>query len=845
MPADSESNGKPRPKAKARPAAPSPRDPSNPKPLLRLIPLDDTVVFPNMGITLTVDVGEDESVVLVPHHDNEFLEVGTVAEVEDHLRLPGGGRAVVLSGRHRALIGAAQTGIDGELRVEVDERPDGEPTDGRTRELEREYRAIVEEILELRGDDGRIAAFLRAIVEPGSLADSAGYSPNLSYAQKVELLRTLDVTGRLELSVKLQRESLAELQVRRRIREDVQEGAEKQQRDYFLRKQMESIRKELGEDEGSVAEEYRTKIEAASMPEEVEKQALKEVGRLERMGEQTGESSMIRTYLDWLIAVPWSKRSEEHLDPGAAREVLDADHAGLEDVKDRITEYLAVRKLRQDRHIEADPKSGAILTLIGPPGTGKTSIGESIARALGREFVRMSLGGVRDEAEIRGHRRTYIGALPGRLVRALRDAGTMNPVILLDEVDKVGADWRGDPSAALLEVLDPAQNHSFRDHYLDVELDLSQVMFIATANVADTIPGPLLDRMEVIRFDGYTSEEKLAIAKGYLWPRQRDRNGLLEGEVEISDELLRTVIAEYTREAGVRSLERELGTLLRKTATKIASTLPAEARAKSDGAVEKAGAAAKAKPADAPEGAEDAKAAPKPSKKRAPAPGKPVKIDLETIREALGRQKFFQESASRTATPGVATGLAVTGTGGDVLFVEATAMKSSGAGNGGGGGMVLTGQLGDVMKESARIALSYVRGHAEEIGIEEGAFEGREFHVHVPAGAIPKDGPSAGVTMVTALASLLSGRPVKHTVGMTGEVTLQGRVLPIGGLKQKVLAAHAAGLTDVILPERNRGDLDDIPEEVRAQMTFHPVMTVQEVLDRALEPTRDVAHQLS
>ena len=795
--------------------APTPRadagSQTEPRQLLRLIPLDDTVVFPNMGITLTVDVGDDERVVLVPRHDNEVLEVGTVAEVEDHIRLPGGGRAVALSGQHRAQIGAAQTGPDGDLRVEVQEAPDGVPTDGRTRNLEREYRAIVEEILELRGDDGRIAAFLRAIVEPGPLADSAGYSPNLSYAQKVELLRTLDVSDRLELAVKLQRESLAELQVRKRIREDVQDGAEKQQRDYFLRKQMESIRKELGEDEGSIVDEYRTKIEAAEMPEEVEKQALKELGRLERMGEQTGESSMIRTYLDWLIALPWAKRSEEHLDPTAARVVLDADHAGLEDVKDRIVEYLAVRKLRQDRGIEADPKSGAILTLIGPPGTGKTSIGESIARALGREFVRMSLGGVRDEAEIRGHRRTYIGALPGRLVRALRDAGTMNPVILLDEVDKVGADWRGDPSAALLEVLDPAQNHSFRDHYLDVELDLSQVMFIATANVADTIPGPLLDRMEVIRFDGYTSEEKLAIAKGYLWPRQRDRNGLLEGEVEISDELLRTVIAEYTREAGVRSLERELSTLLRKTATKIASSLPAE-----DGA----------EPA-----AEES------------TPKAPVEIDLETVREALGRQKFFQESASRTATPGVATGLAVTGTGGDVLFVEATAMKSNGSG--GGGGLVLTGQLGDVMKESARIALSYVRGHAEEIGIDEAsAFEGQEFHVHVPAGAIPKDGPSAGVTMVTALASLLSGRPVKHTVGMTGEVTLQGRVLPIGGLKQKVLAAHAAGLTDVILPERNRGDLDDIPKEVREQMSFHPVMTVQEVLDRALEPTRDVAHQL-
>jgi ATP-dependent Lon protease len=766
---------------------------SQPKQVLRLIPLDDTVVFPNMGITLTIDVGDDERVVLVPRHENEFLEVGTIAEVTEQIRLPGGGRAVAISGEHRALIGAAQTGPGGELRVEVEERPDEVPVDKRTRELEREYRAVVEEILELRGDDGRIAAFLRAIAEPGALADSAGYSPNLSYEQKVELLRTIDVADRLALAVALQRESLAELQVRKRIREDVQDGAEKQQREYFLRKQMESIRKELGDDDASVAEEYRAKIEEAKMPEDVEAQALKELARLERMGEQTGESSMIRTYLDWLIAVPWGKRSEEHLDPVAAREVLDADHAGLEDVKDRITEYLAVRKLRQDRHIEADPKSGAILTLIGPPGTGKTSIGESIARATGREFVRMSLGGVRDEAEIRGHRRTYIGALPGRLVRALRDAGTMNPVILLDEVDKVGADWRGDPSAALLEVLDPAQNHSFRDHYLDVELDLSQVLFLATANVADTIPGPLLDRMEVIRFDGYTSEEKLAIAKGYLWPRQRDRNGLREDEVEISDEVLRTIIGEYTREAGVRSLEREFGTVLRKTATQIASG-KAEA---------------------------------------------PVKIDLDAVRDALGRQKVFQESAARTATPGVATGLAVTGAGGDVLFVEATAMKGGGSG---GNSLVLTGQLGDVMKESAKIALSYVRGHAEELGIEPGAFENKEFHVHVPAGAIPKDGPSAGVTMVTALASLLSGRPVKHTVGMTGEVTLQGRVLPIGGLKQKALAAHAAGLTDVILPERNRGDLDEIPEEVRKQMSFHPVMTVQEVLDRALEPARDVAH---
>src|SRR6516164_3132080 len=544
---------------------------SEPRARLRVVPLDDVVVFPSMGITLTVDVGDDERVVLVPRHENEFLEVGTIAEVSEQVRLPGGGRAVALSGQHRALIGAAQTGSSGELRVEVDERPDEVPVDKRTRELEREYRATVEEILDLRGDDGRIAAFLRAIAEPGALADWAGYSSTLSFEQKVELLRTLDVPDRLELSLALQRERLAELQVRKRIRDDVQEGAEKQQREYFLRKQMESIRKELGDDDGSVVEEYRAKIEEAKMPEAVEEQALKELGRLERMGEQTGESSMIRTYLDWLIAVPWSKRSEEHLDPVAARAVLDADHAGLEDVKDRVTEYLAVRKLRADRGIEADPKSGAILTLIGPPGTGKTSIGESIARATGREFVRMSLGGVRDEAEIRGHRRTYIGALPGRLVRALRDAGTMNPVILLDEVDKIGADWRGDPSSALLEVLDPAQNHSFRDHYLDVELDLSQVVFLATANVAETIPGPLLDRMEVIRFDGYTVDEKVAISRGYLWPRQRERNGLVDDEVVVDDAALERIVAEYTREAGVRQLERELGKLLRKSATKIAS----------------------------------------------------------------------------------------------------------------------------------------------------------------------------------------------------------------------------------------------------------------------------------
>jgi ATP-dependent Lon protease len=753
-------------------------------PRLLLVPLEDIVVFPNMNVTLTVDVGDEERVLLVPKHEDGYAKVGTVAEVTDHIRLPGGGRAVALNGLHRGVAGAATTDAQGRLLVDVEERPDEESADGRIRELEREYRAVVEEILELRGDDGRIAAFVRSISEPGALADTSGYSPDLTFDQKVQLLETVDVRARLELALELQRERLALMQVRRRIQEDVESGVEKQQREYILRRQLDSIRKELGDDEASVVEEYRAKIDEAEMPENVLEQAERELSRLERMGDQTPEATVIRNYLDWLLAIPWSKRSEERLDPVHTREVLDADHAGLDDVKDRIVEYIAVEKLRKERGVEDDKRSGVILTLIGPPGTGKTSIGESIARATGREFVRMSLGGIRDEAEIRGHRRTYIGALPGRLVRALRDAGTMNPVIMLDEVDKVGADWRGDPSSALLEVLDPAQNHSFRDHYLDVELDLSQVLFIATGNMAETIPGPLLDRMEVIRFDGYTTDEKVAIATGYLWPRQRERNGLREEEVSISDAALEIVVSEYTREAGVRQLERELGTILRKTATRIASD--------------------EVEP--------------------------PVELDEEAVREALGRRKFFREVAERTAVPGVATGLAATATGGDVLFIEATSHPE-------GDRFVLTGQLGDVMKESAQIALSSVRALAPELGIDEDLFEKRSFHLHVPAGAIPKDGPSAGITMATAVASLLTRRPVKHTVGMTGEITLQGRVLPIGGLKQKVLAAHAAGITDIVIPERNRADLVDIPKNVRDEIAFHPVMSIGEVLALALEDT--------
>ncbi|HTU15324.1 MAG TPA: endopeptidase La [Solirubrobacterales bacterium] len=752
---------------------------------LLLVPLDDAIVFPTVSASLQIDVGEDDHVFLLPRREGEFERVGIVAEVIERGLSPRGEPVATVVGIRRGLAGVAYSDENDPdaLRIDVQEIHDGHPEDEHTKELAREYRAIVEEILELRGADGRIAAFLRSVEEPGALADTAGLSPDLTIDQKIRLLDTVNVTARLELAVELQRERLAELQVRSRIRDDVESGAQAQQREYFLRKQMDSIRKELGDDEASVIEEYEKKIAEAGMPEDVAEQAEKELRRLERQGEQSSESSMIRSYLDWLISVPWSERSEGKLDPVGTREVLDSDHAGLDDVKKRITEFVAVRKLRAERGVEKDSRAdGAILTLVGPPGTGKTSIGESVAKALGREFVRISLGGLHDEAEIRGHRRTYIGALPGRIVRALRDAKTMNPVILLDEVDKVGSDWRGDPSAALLEVLDPAQNHSFRDHYLDVEIDLSEVVFLATANQLDPIPAPLLDRMEIIAFDGYTTAEKLAIARGYLLPRQIKRNGLEADEVEVSDEILNALIAEYTREAGVRQLERELGKLLRSAATRIASE-----------EVER-----------------------------------PLVLDDAALRKALGRQKIFQESVERTAIPGVSTGLAVTGTGGDVLFIEATAMD-------GDKGLVLTGQLGDVMKESARIALSYVRSHSEKLGIEPEAFQ-REFHMHVPAGAIPKDGPSAGTAMTTALVSLLTGRPVKHTVGMTGEVTLQGRVLPIGGLKQKVLAAHAAGLTDVFLPYRNRADLDEVPEEVRDAMNFHPVMSVEEVIDLALEP---------
>jgi len=765
-----------------------------PTTILPVLPLDDAVVLPGTSVTFPITSDEQAEalagavegrILLVPRIEGRFGSFGVVGEIVGEVGLPDGTRGVAVEALHRAELGPAAIGAEAGLRVAATELPDPADPGPEAAALAREYRAVVEEVAELRGERVRVAHFLAGIAHPGRLADTAGYAPEIPLVRKLEILGTPDIVARLRLAIEAQRERLADAGLRRRIREDVTEGLDRTQREMLLRRQLAAIRKELGDDDES-GDDWAARIEAADLPEAARKEAERELARLERQPDGA-EAGMIRTYLEWMVSLPWNALSQERLDVSEARAVLDADHAGLDEVKERILEYLAVRRLRRERGMD-EGRSGVILTLAGPPGTGKTSLGQSVARALGREFARISLGGIRDEAEIRGHRRTYVGALPGRLVRALREAGTLNPVIMLDEVDKVGSDWRGDPSSALLEVLDPAQNHSFRDHYLDVELDLSEVLFIATANMVDTIPGPLLDRMEVISLDGYTEEEKLAIARGYLLPRQIERNGLREGEVTVTDEALRAVIGDYTREAGVRGLERELGKLLRKSARRVA------------------------------EGSEGA-----------------IVIGPDDLSDALGRPRFHHEAAERTAIPGVATGLAVTGTGGDVLFVEASAMPADGPGE----RLVLTGQLGDVMRESARIALSWTRAHGTEVGIHPADLAGREIHVHVPAGAIPKDGPSAGVTMITAIASLASGRPVRPNVGMTGEVTLQGRVLPIGGLKQKVLAAHRAGLTDVIIPERNRRDLDDVPAQILEKVRVHPVLTVREVLDIALEPARD------
>jgi ATP-dependent Lon protease len=762
---------------------------------LPLLPLTSGVVLPGMIFTMALESEEakaaaaaaelaDGRFVLVPHIDGRYASVGVVAEVMEKGDLPGGMPAVAVRGVERARLGTAVPSTGQALWVEVDVIPEAAPSE-EAAELAREYRAVLENILLSRGA-GRIAERLADVTEPGRVADMAGYSPDLSLAQKVEVLETLDVAARLRLVIAWAREVLADLTLRERIKTDVEEGMEKTQREFLLRRQLESIKKELGQigsgDEDD-PDDYRTKLEGRDLPESVRKAVDREIDKLERMSEQNPEHGWIRTWLDTVFELPWGEESEDRLDVNEASRILDEDHDGLSDVKDRILEHLAVRKLQSERGLApvSGRGAGAILALVGPPGVGKTSLGESVARALGRKFVRVALGGVRDEAEIRGHRRTYVGAQPGRLVRALREAGTMNPVIVLDEVDKLGADYRGDPSSALLEVLDPAQNHTFRDHYLEVELDLSKVLFIATANMVDTIPGPLLDRMEIIRLDGYTEEEKVAIARHHLVGRQLERAALGADEVIVTDDALRAVIGDYTREAGVRSLERELGRLLRKVAARIAS-----------------------------DGIET-----------------PLTVEADDVRAWLGRPRFFFEAADRTAVPGVATGLAVTGAGGDVLYVEASMMDGT-------EGLTLTGQLGDVMKESAEIALSYVRSHAAGLGIDPGIFAGKRFHVHVPAGATPKDGPSAGVTMITALVSLLRDVPVRSVVAMTGEVTLQGRVLPIGGVRQKVLAAHRAGLTTVILPIRNGPDLEDVPELVREGMTFTLASDISEVLEAAL-----------
>ena len=758
---------------------------------LPVLPLESGVILPQMVVTVALETPEARDAIgaaqrngnvllLLPRIDGRYARVGTVARLEDSGELPGGQKIAVFRGLHRARVTVASAGEGPGLWVETEAAPDPETPSERALALGREFRAVVESVLEAKGEQNA-GRMLRSIRNPGHLADMSGYSADLTFEQKVEVLETIDVEARLTRLLEWYRATLADVTLKDKIRRDVTDRMEDQQREYMLRQQLEAIKKELNEGGDDVVAEYRRKADEAGLPDDARKEFDREVDRLERTSEQSPEHGWIRTWLDWMVELPWSARSEDEFDLSQARSVLDADHTGLDDVKERIIEFLAVMKLREERGLGpvTGRRSGAIITLVGPPGVGKTSLGESIARALGRKFVRISLGGIHDEAEIRGHRRTYVGALPGRIVRALKEAGTKNPVVMLDEIDKVGADWRGDPSSALLEVLDPAQNHTFRDHYLDVDLDLSEVLFIPTANVADTIPGPLLDRMELIRIDGYSEYEKVGIARDHLVRRQLERNGLNDGEASFTDDALRQVIADYTREAGVRNLERELGKVLRKVATKIAA------------------------------------------KELQP----PVSVD--DVKPFLGKARFQFEAADRTATPGVATGLAVTGFGGDVLFVEAAVTD-------GERGLTLTGQLGDVMKESAQIALSYVRAHAETLGIEP-VWNDKRVHVHVPAGAVPKDGPSAGVTIVTALASLASGRAVRATVGMTGEVTLQGRALPIGGVKQKVLAAHRAGLREVILPKRNEPDIDDVPESVRNDMTFHPVSDVAEVLQIALE----------
>jgi ATP-dependent Lon protease len=777
--------------------------------------LTDPIVLPGMVVPIELDesaqaaidaaqAAQTGTVLLAPRLSEGYAAYGVIATIEQIGRMRGGTPAAVLKAERRAKIGHGVTGPGAALWVEA-EPVETPAADGRTRELAAEYKKLVVSVLQKREAWQMIDAF-NQLTDPSAIADTAGYAAYLTDEQKRELLENPDVAQRLNRLIEWTRAHIAEAEVTEKIGDEVRENMEKSQREFLLRQQLNAIRKELGEDEPDGADDYRTRVEQADLPGNVREAALREVGRLERSSDQSPESGWIRTWLDTVLELPWQVKTEDSTDVAAARAVLDADHHGLDEVKDRMVEYLAVRARRAQRGLEVvgGRGSGAVLVLAGPPGVGKTSLGESVARALGRKFVRVALGGVRDEAEIRGHRRTYVGAMPGRIVRAVKEAGSMNPVVLLDEVDKIGSDFRGDPAAALLEVLDPAQNHTFRDHYLDMDLDLSDVLFLATANVMDTIPGPLLDRMEVITVDGYTEDDKVAIARDFLLPRQLERNALTGEEVRVTDAALREVAANYTREAGVRQLERLIAKALRKAATRLSETGAASG---TDAGVE----TDTASEATAP----------------------PLTIDIADLKDYLGRPRFTPDSAERTAVPGVSTGLAVTGLGGDVLYIEANTAEGDRA-------LTLTGQLGDVMKESAQIALTYVRSHLGEIGIESTVLDGN-LHVHVPAGAVPKDGPSAGVTMVTALVSLALGRPVRSDVGMTGEVTLNGRVLPIGGVKQKLLAAQRAGLKTVFIPARNEPDLDDVPADVLAELDVRPVADVAEILAYAIEPVREPA----
>jgi ATP-dependent Lon protease len=751
--------------------------------------VSDPVVLPGMVVPIALDdaaraavdaarATESGTLLIAPRLEDRYPSYGVLATIVQVGRVPGGGTAAVVRGERRAHIGAGASGPGAALWVEVTEVADSEPGD-ETRKLAGEYKKLLLAMLQRR-EAWELVDVVNKLTDPSALADMAGYASYLTDVQKRQLLETEDVAERLTALIDWTGDHLAEVEVNDKIAEDVRDGMEKQQKEFLLRQQLNAIRKELGEGEPEGSDDYRARVEAADLPDKVREAALREVGKLERSSDQSPEGGWIRTWLDTVLDLPWNTRTEDSTDLKAAREILDADHHGLDDVKDRIVEYLAVRARRAQRGLQVvgGRGSGAVMVLAGPPGVGKTSLGESVARALGRKFVRVALGGVRDEAEIRGHRRTYVGALPGRIVRAIGEAESMNPVVLLDEIDKVGSDYRGDPSAALLEVLDPAQNHTFRDHYLDLDLDLSDVVFLATANVIENIPSALLDRMELVQIDGYTEDDKVAIARDFLLPRQRDRAGLTDDEVAVTEAALRKIAADYTREPGMRQFERLLAKALRKVTTKIA---------------------------------ED-----------------PVTIDEPDLVDYLGRPRFTPESAERTAVPGVATGLAVTGLGGDVLYIEAGA-------NDGEPGLQLTGQLGDVMKESAQIALSYVRSHAAELGVDPATLN-RRIHVHVPAGAVPKDGPSAGVTMVTALVSMATGRQVRADVGMTGEVTLNGRVLPIGGVKQKLLAAQRAGLSTVFIPQRNEPDLDDVPAEVLEALDVKPMTDVAEIVVQALEP---------